>query len=150
MLCASVASLVYRREGFMLAKDIRDNYLGIPFKHQGRTMDGLDCWGLIKLIYKDLGFELLDINESYDLNWGWKGKNYFIENYWKEWTKEEQPKLFDGVLFANTLDVPVHAGVYLGDNQIIHTCKMGTVVNKISDVNRKYKLIGFYRLKAMQ
>lgn len=42
-------------------KLIVDKYLGIHYKHRGRTLDGLDCWGFLKLVYADLGFRLFDI-----------------------------------------------------------------------------------------
>jgi cell wall-associated NlpC family hydrolase len=36
-------------------------YLGVPFRHRGRTSSGLDCAGLALLAYKDLGLDLPDI-----------------------------------------------------------------------------------------
>jgi cell wall-associated NlpC family hydrolase len=30
-----------------------NRYIGIPYKYQGRNIDGLDCWGLVKLIFKE-------------------------------------------------------------------------------------------------
>lgn len=36
-------------------------YLGCPFHHQGRTIHGLDCAGLLVLAYRDLGIELQDL-----------------------------------------------------------------------------------------
>ena len=30
------------------------NLIGVPFVDGGRSLDGLDCWGLVKLVYKDL------------------------------------------------------------------------------------------------
>ena len=36
-------------------------YLGVPFRHRGRTPKGLDCAGLIWLAYADLGVILPDV-----------------------------------------------------------------------------------------
>lgn len=36
-------------------------YLGVPFRHRGRTAAGLDCAGLVWLAYADLGLKLPDV-----------------------------------------------------------------------------------------
>jgi len=36
-----------------------EKYLGVPYRHRGRAMDGLDCWGFLKLAYADIGVRLL-------------------------------------------------------------------------------------------
>lgn len=35
-------------------------WLGVPFRHQGRTRHGVDCVGLVLCVYADVGIELPD------------------------------------------------------------------------------------------
>lgn len=127
-------------------KEITKKYLGIPFLHRGRTIKGLDCYGLIILIYKDLGFKIYDIGE-YDLDWGIKGGNLFVENYHKQWEQVEVPKLFDIVLFANNKNLVVHGGIMLDNNRFLHTCKAGTVIGNLNSKEWQAHIAGFFRLK---
>jgi len=133
----------------LVEKDLINKYLGFPYKHQGRDVNGVDCWGLIKLVYKDfLNVDLLDTKEDYANDWAVQGKNYFIENYYKEWDKTENPILLDIVLFKNINGIANHAGLYLSQNKILHTCKLGTIITKLNSFNLfKLTLEGFYRYK---
>lgn len=131
----------------MTEKELLNKYLGIKYKHQGRSKEeGLDCWGFIKFVYEDLGFSLWDINADYDEHWSWKGRNYFLENYAKEWIKVKRPDLFDLVLFHNRRNIPNHIGVLLSNYRFIHCCKQGVIVSSV--FSWKDKLFAFYRLKA--
>lgn len=40
-------------------------YLGVPFEDGGRSLDGCDCWGLVRLIYaRELRIELPSYGET--------------------------------------------------------------------------------------
>ncbi len=111
-------------------------------------MDGLDCWGFLKLAYADLGYRLFDIEDlEYGKVWGLKGKDYFKENCCHDWDRVESAQALDGVLFVNSRGVANHAGIVLGNRRFIHCCRQGVVVSRLDDVLWKQKIEGFYRLK---
>lgn len=122
-------------------------YLGIPYVHMGRTMEGLDCWGLIILVYRDLGFELFDL-DNYEFKWSHMGKNYFAEKVHEAWERVTRPFMYDGVLLQNEDHVCNHAGVYVGEGYFLHCCKKGVCKNKLTEPYWKKRFYGYFTLKA--
>lgn len=133
----------------MTQEEIIKKYLGTAYSHRGRKKEtGLDCYGLIICIYKDLGLDLLDLIE-YEIDWSKNGKNYFIDNYADQWEKVVVNHVYDVVLFRNYLGIANHAGVVLTQNRFIHCCKAGCVIQKLSDPTWKNRIVGFYRHKNL-
>lgn len=138
----------------MTPSQIATKYVGIPYKHHGRDVSGLDCWGLLILIYADLGHKLIDITDigetDYIQGWAKAGKRYLIENYHRQWGKIDRPIPLCAVAFRNDDSEMVHVGVMLDDDRFIHCrIKGGVVISHISEAVWSKKLVGFYLLKAM-
>ena len=128
-------------------QEIIDRYLGIPYKHLGRDpKEELDCWGLIKCVYRDLGCEIWDPVKKYSPNLR-DGENHLIENYHKEWDEIVSPHIFDVALFNNSCGVANHAGIVLSQWRFIHCGRSGVIVSKLSDKKWLERKVGFYRLK---
>lgn len=128
-------------------KLIIDKYLGIPYKHRGRTTDGLDCWGLLKLVYADLGFRLFDIEDlEYEKAWSLR-HNYFKEHCANDWDRVTFSEVLDAVLFFNSRRAANHAGIILKDRKFIHCCRAGVIISKLDDEPWKKRIEGYYRLK---
>ena len=119
-------------------------YLGIPYKHKGRSLSGIDCYGLIIKIYADFGIELIDLQDEYDERWQWKRWAESIEQYYKKWQKVEIPQLLDIVLFKKN-DIVNHGGVVLNNNKFIHCCKLGVIVSRLDEQMWQRRIEGFYR-----
>jgi len=132
----------------MLSEFIR-TLLPIPYKHRGRGYDGADCWGLDILFYRDfLNIKLPDVTEEYDEDWAFKsGKDYFIENYHKQFIKVSRPQLYDVVLFQNSRGKANHAGIILNNGKFIHMTRGGVSINRYIEEIFSKRLNGFYRLK---
>ena len=125
------------------------NYLNIPYKHLGRDRDGIDCWGLPMLYYK----ELLNIEWKdwwYEPDWSKKGQNYFLDNY-KDFHFErvDTPQKHDIVLLRMDIKsvVPNHAGIVVTPPNIVITAnKHGVEAMDLSKSILKRRIEGFYRL----
>lgn len=127
--------------------DVR-RFLAIPYKHKGRDYQGCDCYGLILLFFRDvLNKKLFDVEEEYDKNWTFKNKDYFIENYHKQFEKIEKPEKYDIVLFQNRQGVANHGGVVLGYGKFIHCCRDGVLMDSYNREGWRRRINGFYRLK---
>ena len=80
--------------------------LQIPYKKWGSDWDGVDCYGIVRLFYKEVyGIKLPDI------------RTY---RWWESWKKVKELEAGD-VLFMN-LEEP-HIALYIGNGRILHALK---------------------------
>ena len=130
-----------------------NKYVGIPFVDKGNSFDGIDCWHLVKLFYKnELNTELEDyyisaldtdkINEQFI-----KEKNDSLLNM-NQWVEIDKPEPYCLVLI-NLLNNPNifcdHVGICLDKNTFLHAyIKTGSCIAKIS--RWKSHIKGFYKL----
>lgn len=124
------------------------NYVGIPFSDGGRTIKSCDCWGLVKLIYRqELGILLPDFAISaYDVDEISQQMNV-SKNDWMP--VGDEPEKFDVLAINIGVKSPKlvnHVGVYLGAGRFIHTLNRTTsMVNRMSDPQWVPRIMGMYR-----
>lgn len=125
-----------------------NKYLGIPFRHRGRSMEALDCYGLVLKVYEDLGIKLFDL-ESYEEDLSQTQTDYFIKQYYREWEKVIKPSIFDVVLFK-AKGIAVHCGVVLSGGKFLHSSRKtkGVIVSRLYGGAWEKMIEGFYRNKA--
>lgn len=126
---------------FLLSK-----YIGIPFEDKADTEFSADCFGLVRLIYK----EKLSIGVFKPTSSAFNSRSVlreFLEESSRNWVKVEAPKLYDVVAMAHDPKHPniiQHFGIYIGENRMIHTLKgVGSHVVSLEDY--KYFIKGFYQ-----
>jgi hypothetical protein len=123
-----------------------DKYIGLPYLANGRTEAGVDCWGLVRLFYKnelniDLPSYVDDYNGPYD-----PAIISLMDQYKEvEWKKQAVPEAGDVCVF-NIYGEPCHVGVYVGNNKFIHSREnKDVVIESITSPKWANRLEGYYK-----
>jgi sulfur carrier protein ThiS len=122
-----------------------DKYIGIPFLANGRSTDGLDCWGLVRLILgNEFSIELPSFSDNYNIDDNTRITE-LVAQYKEGWERKEVAEPGDCVLF-NILGEPMHIGVMLDNNRFIHVREgSDTVVDSITSTKWDRRVEGIYR-----
>lgn len=101
-----------------------DNLIGIPYQHNGRSLEGVDCWGLVYLVYKGLGYELpVGDGEDIPLDWYKTDPDRYIRalsQLGQEVGDYRNLQTLDIPYFRMYRDVVTHTGVMLDDEYLVH------------------------------
>lgn len=122
-------------------------YIGTPFKHKGRSSDGMDCAGLLILACKDIGFHIEDVKV-----YGHVLKNGVLQQALDKCEFFKKLHNFKNILPDDVLifrfDEEPHHMAICGDGTIIHaTSKNNSVVEHRLAASWKEKLVCIYRFK---
>lgn len=115
---------------------IFNKYIELPYKNLGRDFDGVDCFGLLYLIYrKERNISLPDYTElKYDKEW-YKNENHILDNINDDWIEVSKPfKLYDALIFYNIgwkSQIANHIGMYIGEQKFLHILE-----DRSSTINR--------------
>ena len=121
-----------------------NKYVGIPYKAKGRDLDGLDCWGLVRVIYKDLyNIDLPSFSESYDINDDNRIQE-LVHQYREGWEQKQEPESGDVIIFR-IFGNETHVGVVVGDTTFIHVREgSDCVIDNFTNTKWKNRIVGFY------
>lgn len=117
-------------------KVIISDLIGIPYKENGRTVEGLDCYGLAIEVEKRLGKNLIDV--CYD--------NHNIElsnEYAPLLNIRKIVNVYPGALLEMHIGSELHIGVALNDKLMIHATRNQGV--RISQINA-YPITNIYEV----
>jgi len=125
-----------------------EKYIGIPFLDKGRTIEGLDCWGLLCLIYKEqFNIELPTFIDEYPTATNFAEVGSLIESNMHTWIKIEQDtrRVGDGILMR-LFGYPVHVGILVDKQRMIHVFRgTNTCLQRIYGTSWKKRIHGIYR-----
>lgn len=108
--------------------------MGTPYVWAGVTPEGFDCSGLVYYSFKQAGYNITRQTAA---------------SYYYQGKKVSTPKSGDLVFFATSSSktAVTHMGIYLGDNQFIHSSTSdGVTISTVTSPYYKSRLIGYKSL----
>lgn len=122
-----------------------NKYIGIPYKVHGRDINGIDCWGLVRLIYSEqFGIDLPSFSADYSESDTVRIQE-LIAQYKEGWEQLDKPQ--EGcVVLLRVLGTESHVGVAINDKQFLHA-KSNCVssVENFNSVSWKNRIIGYFK-----
>ncbi|TDL33140.1 N-acetylmuramoyl-L-alanine amidase [Jeotgalibacillus sp. S-D1] len=92
-------------------------YIGTPYLWGGTTPSGFDCSGYLNYVFDKHGIDLPRTTAD----------------IWSNGKKVSSPKIGDIVMFETYKPGASHGGIYIGDNQFIHSGDNGVEITSLSN-----------------
>lgn len=124
-----------------------NEYVGIQYKAKGRDREGLDCWGLVRLVYLEKFDTLLpSFAEVYEQKEHEKQAE-LIAMHKEGWEKTSHPATGDVVLFRIN-GSESHVGIVTNPSYFLHVREgQDAVIEKLDSVIWKHRIVGFYKYR---
>lgn len=133
----------------MTRSEIARQLIGVRFRHQGRSLNGLDCAGVIWWVEKQLGREPVDVPAYRTTPWK-DGLREAVEAHYGPPVARE-PQVNDVLLMTHSCKEPQHLAIVglhpLGCLSIIHAYAGNSarkVVETILDEPWRKKIVAVY------
>jgi len=128
-----------------------NKYIGIPWVCGGSTEEGADCWGIVKMVYKDLlnieigHYNVSEINNSEKTS----DKIEMVRDSTQDWIQTENPAINDVIMMVNRMTGrPEHVGIFIGKGKVLHSMTRENGQSEIHDIKlikRLFKRLEYYR-----
>ncbi len=122
-----------------------NKYIGIPFLYKGRDIDGIDCWGLARLIYKqEYSIDLPSFSSDYESEDTLRMQD-LIAQYQEGWEQIDSPTEGCLVLFK-IMGVESHIGIAVSETHFIH-CREGmdSAIESFDSFKWNKRIVGYYK-----
>lgn len=122
-----------------------EQYIGIPYVEKGRNASGVDCWGLVRLIYKnEYNIDLPSFSSEYTVDDDARIGELFSQ-YKEGWEQIQFPEPGTVVLFR-MFGVDSHIGVTVSPTHFIHVREgRDSVIESLDSPKWAKRITGYYK-----
>jgi hypothetical protein len=124
-----------------------NDYIGIPYLSGGRDRAGSDCWGLVRLVYREqYGIDLPSYGEiDYDAA-NIAQTAGLIADHRDQWQDVQDPCAGDVVLLRIE-GYPAHVGVMIDATRMLHVHRDGltSCIERLDGGSWRHRIEGYYR-----
>ncbi len=122
-----------------------EKYIGIPYVEKGRDESGVDCWGLVRLIYKnELDINLPSFTTEYEISDNERLEELFAQ-YKEGWESTDTPEVGDVVMFR-IFGYEAHIGICVGDNKFLHVREgRDSAIESLDNPKWSKRITGFFK-----
>lgn len=130
-------------------------YVGLPYRVGGRERDGLDCWGLVRLVWREeFG---LAVPEHAGVEWGCEAATASVSAYIAQeaagagyWPVAAGQEREGDAILLRVRGLPLHVGVVLTPGIMLHVAEgADAVVEGYHSMAWSRRVLGFYRPKGI-
>jgi cell wall-associated NlpC family hydrolase len=127
-----------------------EDLLAVPYCEGGRTLAGLDCWGVCLEVFRRQGIEVPDVFAGADqlqvkLNQAGVSALDWIASLFGAWRRVPEPVVGSAVVFRDVDGNAVHVGVIVAPNRFLHASRRtGITVCRLDRPPWPDKLLGAY------
>ncbi len=122
------------------------NYIGLPFKSLGRDRSGLDCWGMVYLVYREVFGRDVPPYAAYADAYDIEEVGALIRGEIVTRWREVSPEKLGDVILLRVRGEPCHVGVVVARGKFLHSFE-GTqsCVERYDSLKWRRRTMGFYR-----
>lgn len=122
-----------------------EKYIGIPYVEKGRDTTGLDCYGLVRLIYKnEYKIDLPSFTAEYTVNDTDRIQD-LVAQYKEGWEQIDSPSEGSIVLFR-ILGTESHIGVAISATHFIHVREnQDSAIEAFDSPKWSKRIVGYYK-----
>jgi sulfur carrier protein ThiS len=121
-----------------------EKYIGIPYAEKGRDETGLDCYGLVRLIYKnELNINLPSFTAEYTETDTARIEE-LIAQYKEGWEETKEPVVGSIILFR-VFGSESHVGVVISPTHFIHVREnQSSVIESLTSTSWVRRIVGYF------
>ena len=133
----------------MLGVGWANGYVGLPWLEHGRDARGLDCWGLVRLVYEEqFGIDLPSLSDGYEDTVDGDSISSLYAAERCDWIERPGPSPGDAVVFR-IVGIPLHVGVVVDARSFLHAwVERGTCLDRLTSPAWRPRVLGFYRHRS--